>query len=73
MARSRFVPTTEGTGLTATADAEAVVPVDSGTFPVTSASGADPGCNGGAADAAKAGSPPRASSRTSLGTTSGAT
>lgn len=71
MARSSFVPTTEGRGLTDAAAAAAAVPVDSGTFPVTSKSGADPGCNGLAADAARAGLPPLARSRTSLGTRSG--
>src|SRR5256885_15027316 len=59
MARSRLVPTAERTGLTDAADAAvaAGVPVERGTFPVTSNSGTDPGCNGSAADAARAGSP----------------
>ena len=75
MARSRLVPTAERTGLTDAADAAvaAGVPVERGTFPVTSNSGTDPGCSGSAADAARAGSPALASSGTSLGTTAGAT
>jgi hypothetical protein len=55
MARSRLVPTAERTGLTDAADAAvaAGAPVESGTFPVTSDSGAAPGYNGSAADAAR--------------------
>ena len=75
MARSRLVPTAERTGLTDAADASvaAGVPVERGTFPVTSNSGSDPGCNGSAADAARAGSPALASSGMSLGMTAGTT
>ena len=75
MARSRLVPTAEGTGLTDAADAAvaATVPFENGTFPVTSKSSADRRCKGSAADAARAGSPPLASSGTVLGTISGPT
>ena len=75
MARSRLVPTAEGTGLTDAADAAvaATVPFENGTFPVASKSSADRRCKGSAADAARAGSPPLASSGTVLGTISGPT
>ena len=75
MARSRLVPTAERTGLTDAADAAvaAEAPVESVTFPVTSNSGADPGYNGSAADAARAGSPALANSGTLLGKTAGTT
>jgi hypothetical protein len=70
MARSRLVPTAEGTSLTDAADAAvaATLPLENGTFPVTSKSGADLRCKRSAVDAARAGSPPLASSETVLGT-----
>jgi hypothetical protein len=75
MARSRVVPTAVGTILTDAADAAvaATVPFENGTFPVTSKSGTDPRCKGSAVDAARAGSPPLASSGRVLGTRSGPT
>jgi hypothetical protein len=59
--------------LTDAADAAvaAAVPLDRGTFPVTSKSGADP--KWPATDPARAGSPPLATAGTSLGTISGPT
>ena len=75
MARSRLVPTAEGTSLTDAADAAvaATVPLENGTFPVTSKSGTDPRCKRSAVDVERAGSPPLASSGTVLGTRSGPT
>lgn len=64
-----------GQSLTEAPDAAvaATLPLENGTFPVTSRSGADPRCKRSPVDAARAGSPPLASSGTMLGTRSGPT